>query len=207
MGKGGGGKGSRQGRGGGASAEVTDQQMKDDFNGENLSKDEQEALNAYQGIEYQIINTYLRDGREAAIDLQRDFERGNPTNLSSVQKTIRALDSATNRGLRQNTTLYRTIERGDAFDLSLTPGSTFKDRGFTSTTIDGNVAARGSRGRTVIEIQAPKGTKGMYMPANPGRNRSYDAGKEFLLHRGNTYRVVSRTQNSDGSTKIVVEIV
>lgn len=205
MGKGSGGKGARGGRsnGGGEFSSTTDEQMMQDNKewGENLTKSEQQALHDYQADGFRLVNSADR----GLLDIN-----SQPKLKLEYERLTRGLDSAIEKGkLDRNTTVYRSItNRNKAYLDSLQPGTTHMERGYTSTTVNRNRDLyKNQPGHARIEYRVPKGTKGAYMNANPGRKNNVRREQEFLLGRGTRYRVVSREVGKDGTIRIIVEVI
>lgn len=153
----------------------------EEYDSVKFSEQEQASVHEYTGGRYQSINHLLRHG-----DTHEDDE--------SPEKTIEFADVLLNAigktELKEDTVLYR----GSGFDTELAVGDVIKDRAFSSTSLQSEVAEEftGSEEneekefKYVMKIKAPKGTKGLF-PATAGV-----AGEEneFILPPNTGFKVV-----------------
>ena len=115
--------------------------------------------------------------------------------------------------LPEDTVLYRGVHNdyADALIDEKDVGDMFIDLGYSSTSLGESVSSKniakqfakwgaGDDGSQVLlEIVAPKGTRGIYVPAYLGASAEHSE-NEFLLDRGTAFRVISKTKDSDGKT-------
>lgn len=144
-----------------------------------LSKDEAYSLKRYQGAGYGKINRDLRN------ETYRDDER--------VKKDVENIDNAINKspGVPENVVVYRGISAED--DPGFEVGSTFVDRGYTSTSFDDGVASE--FGDVVIRVMVPAGAPAIYMDAFNDSDEF-----ELLLPRNTEFTVRGITTGSQGTT-------
>ena len=139
---------------------------------EGLNDNEKAAIEDYTKASYYSINKSLRGG-------------------SSVSnKTIDGLDSAfAKASTKEPITVYRGI-RGDFAD-NLTVGTSFKDKGFASTSTERKTASAfagkdDDGSSTVLQIRVPKGSKAISMEGEHAKRLNQ---KEIVLNRGGNYAV------------------
>ena len=79
--------------------------------------------------------------------------------------------------------------RGDVAGM-MTPGATFKDNGYVSTTINPDLAFESFEGEAdwKIHIEVPKGSKALYI----AEKSEYPWEKELLLPRGSQMKVTGK---------------
>jgi len=157
-----------------------------------LSKEESDAVKAYAGPAgtYREINSGLRN---------RDLD---PKHSAAVK----ALDSALDKGgTGPAVTMYRGLS-DSAVAAKLVPGAEFTDRGFVSASLDkshaethfGQYEDRPALGKTIMEITT---NKGAYISSVTGKTsiqgKATDE-KEWLLPRGERYRVTSVHEEKRG---------
>ena len=133
-----------------------------------LSSASVDAISEYQMSNYHEVNSGLRDGK-----VGREIEpyvRAIDKGFSAAKPTDRAL------------LVYRGISGDVVKDLK--PGKVIRDRGYTSTTVDGADAK--IYGERVIKIGIPKGSKILAVGQVTGRK----AEAEVLLPRGSRFRVI-----------------
>ena len=148
-----------------------------------LTPIEQDAVESYQGTDNAMINDRLR----------RNPEFASESIVESLDK------AATTASLTKPTLLYRVVKMNiddpeyQGFQ-DLQRGDIISDAGFMSTTINKNWALNDylPRGRynasTILEIEAPAGTKGMVPAAYTSKLREE---YEFVLPRNTQLQVVS----------------
>lgn len=151
--------------------------------GRALTPTDQDAVESYQGTDNAMINDRLR----------RNPEFASESIVGSLDK------AATTASLTQPTKLYRVIKMNiDDPEYQglqdLRPGDVISDAGFMSTTVNRNWAINdyAPRGRynasTILEIEAPAGTRGMVPASYTSRLREE---YEFVLPRNTQLQVVS----------------
>lgn len=154
---------------------------------------QREALNNYQATAYRSINQYLRgqvpeENREWFAD-RYDFD------IELIQS---AIDNA--KPLESAVTVYRGVSQRmfDEYTGDII-GMTFRDDGFSSTSLFENIAANAaghsgfltSTEPILLEITLPAGTRAAPMMMAGGSMASAEA--ELLLSAGSTFKVVGET--------------
>src|SRR5690606_5253377 len=130
---------------------------------------------------------------------------------------IDAIDETLRLGsLDRNVMLYRggRVPGFDPDNPDALVGKAFRDPGFVSTSVDKGVANSFAKGymnsmksadRIIMEISAPEGTPGGYLPAlNSGGH--YDFEQEFLLPRDTTF-LVTGWRSDSRLDSVVVEMM
>jgi hypothetical protein len=172
----------------------------------DLSAKEARALRAYQGTGYQDINAALRSGKRGNAE-----ERAVIAGVDSTMQRSRLREPAeVHRGMvvQPGTPAARILD-------SLRPGATFRDSGYTSTTVDKSVADNftrsGARGasQVAVKIRVPVGARAVYMNSVLPKQGMLDFTKEreMLLDRNTQFRVVSRRDGRNGKVEIELEVV
>ena len=174
--------------------------MTDYYRPEYYDENELGAVEAYTGTDFFDINNKLYDLPTGirADQIQPEYD-GDP-----IPAQVAALDSALSK-MKTDHEFLSYVGLGTEYDItSFAPGSTFRFKGYRSTTINPNIALNYnsrvnksvSRQQTVmLQIKVPKGSKGMFVEdfsANPGES-------EFLLPRGSKVKVVSGPNKLVGS--------
>lgn len=130
----------------------------------SLSDDEKSSVKGYTDSTYDMINTYLRNPKEARY--LKSF------NQAEVEKQIRDIDSAIDKfELDDDIKTYRgtnLIEFGrdiySADDLKSLIGKEITMKGYSSTSTDISVSENDFAGEVLIEYTVPKGKgRGAYM--------------------------------------------
>jgi hypothetical protein len=174
--------------------------MVDYYRPEYYDENELGAIESYTGTDFLDINQKLYELPTGikADQIQPEYD-GDP-----IPAQVAALDSALNK-MKTDDEFLSYVGLGTEYDItSFAPGSTFRFKGYRSTTINPNIALNYnsrvnktvSRQQTVmLQIKVPKGSKGMFVEdfsANPGES-------EFLLPRGSKVKVVSGPNKLVGS--------
>lgn len=120
--------------------------------GKGLTESEREALSAYTGDDYQLINGWLR----GTLDKELTGEE-----LTKVQDLVKNLDSSLGKAaVPEDITVYRV---GSIDVPGLQIGDVYVDKGYTSTALDANnsvfVAEAVDTGMPVVRIQVPAGSR------------------------------------------------
>jgi hypothetical protein len=134
-----------------------------------------------------VVNECLRyhDGK-----WNNDLESKYGINESQYKNMVKNLDNSQVK-LVEDTTLLRGV-KNDVNSFSI--GQTIPDTGYSSTSFDRGVAKfHATENGTVLQIDAPKGTKGVYIRQNSLRPEEV----EFLLPRG-TLLEVYKINKSNG---------
>lgn len=146
------------------------------------SKAERDAVKTYTGSTYVQMNKFLRDGvgEKRIENLCNNCEK-------LLDKTSIAEDTLLYRGMGRRRTLSRALDVSKEeletmiADRTLI-GQTFVEKGFCST---GVTPGAGWDKNVVLEIVAPKGTKGLYVdPISMHMGE-----KELLLQRNTTFEI------------------
>lgn len=159
--------------------EEVDQEIEDrlqrqsDLIWDNLNDEEKHALNQYTWTFYTKINNYLRDPSYITDVLE----------LKKVKKCIRGIDKVLdNNNLEENLILYRSVSKGEfEYWKNSETLETYKSTGLYE-----RIYKTFNHGYK-IKIKAPVGTKGYYI----GNHSEFENEKEFLLHRGQKYKILS----------------
>jgi hypothetical protein len=174
--------------------------MVDFYRPEYYDENELSAIEAYTGADFININDKLYNLPTGirADQIQPEYDD------DPIPSQVVALDSALNKKKTDHEFLSY-VGLGTEYNITdFAPGSTFRFKGYRSTTINPNVALNYnsrvnktiSRQQTVmLQIKVPKGSKGMFVEdfsANPGES-------EFLLPRGSKVKVVSGPNKLVGS--------
>lgn len=156
-----------------------------------LTPTQAKAAKNYSTSDYQIINGWLRGTR---VPMTSEVDR--------AQTTITELQAAclANR-LPEDMVAFRGAKLDAKILATMTPGAVFKDKGFTSTSVD--LGAAQSFGSSVVfRISLPKGT-----PALPNKY-SIKGEVEVILPANSNFRVIGRQaiRNSSGVTTTVIYV-
>ena len=173
------------------------------------------GLADYAGSTYYEINNILRgtaklktgDPSEKFADAvfsETDYELA----VANIDVIDRDFDDAPT--LPQTMILYRGLhsEYSDELMDSYEVGDLFTDNAYASTTTDRTVAKNwvddgSGEPRLVLEIVAPEGTQAINMNAYLGGYSQHSYEDEVLLDRGTTFRVISKTTDPDGTTRVM----
>lgn len=152
---------------------------------------EKEAMGNYAGAMFKDLNARLRSGKPPA--------RADASDL-------KAMDAVMSRA---KTTKPMTVHRGVTGDWidKLTPGATYTDGGFVSTTSDPGVVGVFSFGskKATLEIHVPAGSKAVSMV---DQTKYGHKEQEILLNRGSKFKVIGRKPGKNGKPdSIQVELV
>lgn len=154
-----------------------------------------EALDYYRSIEGNAsLNRTLRTGGKLS---GRDKQQARQLDGLLNQSTL-DYDTKVYRGLAPDNPQLKIFKAQlDSGELGI--GAVMKDNGYASTTMDSNVAGQtfGANGGVVFAINAPKGTRGLYM--NSALDKASGGGghyesefrdeREVLLPRETTFRI------------------
>ena len=186
-----------------ASDDITIQKMESDqikYQQENLTptKMERWRMDAYFLSTYGYLNMRLYEGKSATEDYYGDgiYEASELEHYDKeFPKIKKSLDNLMNEspGLKVNTRLYH----GGMIDTSLVPGMKGTFKGYTSTSFQEDIAKRYANHSDklgcdwVIEILAPKGTKGICANDHENfNNNGYVFEHEYTLPRNTSYTVL-----------------
>jgi phage-related protein (TIGR01555 family) len=154
----------------------------------SLEIEEGRAIENYSGPDYSGINGLLRGEMT-----QRMVEAWNNSTNMTVQDMAEKIQTGIDKfDLKEPITVYRTCEE-DVFEaLSQQVGSTFRDNGFTSTTVLNEKVASGNV-KMEINVPAGKGV-GAYIGSTLGQLDEH----EFLLQRGTEFNVTGVSKSTEG---------
>ena len=161
---------------------------------ENLNDEEKKHVEGYSDMAYSDINAYLRGNTDDSTLSEED-----------IKKHIDTLDKI-NIKMPKDTKLFRGT--GFKFFKGMKEGDVFESNSYFSTSASYSESLNfieeddSDDEPCLIEINAPKGSKGFYMPLVS----SFSHEKEMLLPRENKYKVVSMKKDK-GLNRIKIEIV
>lgn len=152
-------------------------------------------------------------GKASPEQIQRDWNEGGAR--AKLHHHINNMDRLTSHPTKFSFTVYRGAYGESAEHVKLPVGSTFTDHGFTGTSLSKRTAynfgidgrKRLPEGRVhLFAIHVPKGTKGHYMDFEHEK-ASLSEEKEFVLHRGTTFRVRGHSFDPDTGAHITHVVV
>jgi SPP1 gp7 family putative phage head morphogenesis protein len=167
------------------------------------------ALAAYRGNgygSYKDINSYLRDSYPYGANRPDEvLEKVIKESIEGIDELMKIAPAAPHdfysyRGLQGS---YADVAYG------LNPGQTITDLGYSSTTISKTKAVEGftstfSNESVILQVLNPTGTKGIMMKGYFNTDAYKES--EWLLPRGTTYEVLSKTEeNGVTIVKVVVK--
>ena len=153
--------------------------------------------------EHSAMVSYVEDWQAInETPFNKKIRDGMPLSASEEAK-MQGLDSVTDKGtLPRDTTLYRGVQE-NFWGQEI--GGTFTDAGFVSTSARYSSAHK--FGPTVIEINAPASTRGMYMRGVSKAGEEF----EYLLPRGATFKITGFKYPASGrqtdNMTVTVDIV
>lgn len=152
-------------------------QRKSDLVWDKLNDEPKYALMEYSKMFYISINNYLRDSSNITNELE----------LKKVKKCVSEIDKVlSNNNLNENLILYRSVSKKE-FEY-WKKSSTLET--YKSTSLYEKIYGIFDHGYK-IKINAPAETKGYYI----GNHSLFDNEKEFLLHRGQKYKILNIKEN------------
>lgn len=174
-----------------------------------MTSDERDALRTYTGSAYIPMNNCLR--RAAGCDEVRAITDAHYNPIGSA--SIREISQRAANGMRpltQDVTLFRGVTNtsfmpgaNTASDLQGMVGQEFNDFGFSSASVDQDIAHDwgGSTSDSVImQIEVPAGTPAAYVDTFSANSGEY----EMVLPPGMRYRIAEyRAQNPPGQGAII----
>ena len=172
-------------------------QREQGFTAENNPPQWDMAVTAYTdgSGRYNDINGYLREG-----EMYFDQVDMSPSEQTETLGYIASLDNVIDAAppLTEDTLTFRGISEEAAYDFqNLEVGDQFTEAGYASTSWDKQVAENFAReSGVVLQIVNPAGTQGL-APLGYQMNviNQWAPEKEWLLPRGTTFDVVSKTDN------------
>lgn len=162
-----------------------------------MTEAEKSAVRGYQSSSFSL-NSQMRQGKKIEEEI-RNFESAF-RHAPPLERDLQVF-----RGANWN---WIGTENQKALDNMI--GTTFVDKGFTSTSTKARTA--GKFGSVLFEIRVPRGTRGIWMPSmSPGS--SFNSEREFVLQRKTKFRVIDviRESNTWGegtrTKRVVLEVV
>lgn len=150
---------------------------------DNLPDSQRKALHTYTDSYYEDINAHLRKGENIS---------------DSLKTTISDMDAAMSKAsLGRDVIAYRGVKGGYSDRLKELHkegkliGSTLEDKGFSSVTVDTEVAKDWSSSVN-LELKIPKTAKGFFVGHEKGKLRyytKYDREKEIIMNRGSKIKI------------------
>lgn len=147
------------------------------------------AAKFYTGPGFKPLNASLRFG--VPIGPQVEFYRKRLDDL---------LESSV---VPKDTTVYRNVQ-GGSWLPDLTPGQTFRDKGYISTSFDSQ-ANEDYASDTQMTIRVPKGAHALDLYAHGITHHGNE--RELLLPHGTPLRIFSDVRTADGRRHITAEVV
>lgn len=150
------------------------------------------ALDAYKGADYNVINTYLREGK---VQLQP----GAQAPVSRIKEIDKAMKAAP--GLPEPVLSFRAVNSVESDPLdqmfsAMRPGDSWFDKGYSSTTLNREFAETFADG-WLVTIENPAGTKGVMLD---GLFEYGDVEFEWLLPRKTEFEVLFVDANNKNMT-------
>lgn len=130
-----------------------------------------------------------------------DHLRKNKTIPENTAYRFKHLDYVTGHPNPNHLVGYRSVSH-HLFN-NMMPGSTFTDHGYTGlsfnkhTPDDYAYAHPVSQKPVIAKVHVPAGTRGHYIDAPAHNHGLYSEEKEYLLHRGTTYKVLGHTESKE----------
>lgn len=153
---------------------------------ESLTADEEKAIQIYTGGGFIRMNRMLRTG-EPDETHQDFFEKKIADATSALMRSKAPCDM----------TVFRDIGSGQAKYLEGNEGSTYHQKGFSSTTVDSDPDGVGFKRQDGIRmyIKVPKGTPGAYVEKGElGANGEH----EWLIPPNSKYRIDKVSKKGEG---------
>ena len=145
---------------------------------------------------------YHADKESLKVYLEQMHGRGYYMDKNDYKSIVESMDNMIKKSspLQEDTILYRGVNnlffKGEKLNItSIKVGDLINDKAFTSTSVIKDACY--DQNDIVLEILAPKGTKGTYL----GKNA-----KEWLLSRNTTLKILSRPEPVNGKIVIKAEI-
>ena len=176
-------------RAGGDKSDFQDRKDDNEFADEHMKKldalpdSQRESLRTYTESYFEEINNHLRRGEEIS---------------DSLKTTISDMDAAMSKAtLGRDIIAYRGVTGGYSDSLKELHkegkliGSTLEDKGFSSVTVDTEVAKDWSSSVN-LELKIPKTAKGFFVGHEKGKLRyytKYDREKEIIMNRGSKIKI------------------
>jgi ADP-ribosyltransferase exoenzyme len=150
-----------------------------------IPKDHRDTVYSYMQDSYPI-NSSLRSNNR----------------LAQHKTSIDHLDKVTNNPLKHNTVVYRGLNNEEG--KSFLKNKIFEDKGFHGASLDPDVAdGISSLSNYSARIFLKKGDKGAYLPHARNEFPNFDAEHEFLLPRGQRYKVLGHHYDENEDKKYI----
>lgn len=150
---------------------------------QKVSEEHRYSYQSYSGDNFRHVNDFILGKNVGSEHIEEAVQ--TKIGLDAIMEKAR---------VPTNLTVYRGVQSSFADKVNLSPGSIIHNPTFTSTSLSKSIvngfADKGSNGtRTVLRINVPKGTRGLYI----GRKSHVSNEKELLLDRGSVLRVARST--------------
>ena len=198
----------------------------DPFINNNVTREQERAsygMIAYQAEDYSLINGLLRNRITVEEEVYGEFgDVIDPVEYKATVKQIYSMDMLYENAptIPEDMVLYRGIhsDYSDKLMRSYEVGDLFQDPAYSSTTTSPASAEIWASSHNadyvpsvpskkppglVLEIVAPAGTRGIYLPAYLGGQVDHGDELEVLLDRGTTFRVITKIEDADGNTRVM----
>jgi ADP-ribose pyrophosphatase YjhB (NUDIX family) len=198
----------------------------DPFINNNVTREQERAsygMIAYQAEDYYLINGLLRNRITVEEEVYGELDTViDPVEYKATVKQIYSMDMLYENAptIPEDMVLYRGInsEYSDRLMRSYEVGDLFQDPAYSSTTTSLESAEIWASSHNadyvpsvpgekapglVLEIIAPAGTRGIYLPAYLGGQVDHGDELEVLLDRGTTFRVITKIEDADGNTRVM----
>jgi DNA polymerase III epsilon subunit-like protein/superfamily I DNA/RNA helicase len=176
---------------------------------------------AYQAEDYSAINGLLRNQITVEEDAYGE-DVIDPIEYKFTIEKIYSMDMVYKNAptIPEDMVLYRGIhsEYSDRLMRSYDVGDLFEDLAYSSATTSLETAQGWSASHDadyvpsapgdkapglVLEIVAPAGTRGIYLPSYLGNQVDHGDELEVLLDRGTTFRVIAKIEDPDGIVRVM----
>ncbi len=198
----------------------------DPFINNNVTEEQERAsygMIAYQAEDYSLINGLLRNRITVEEEVYGEFgDVIDPVEYKATVKQIYSMDMLYENAptIPEDMVLYRGVhsDYSDKLMRSYEVGDLFQDPAYSSTTISLESAEIWASSHNadyvpsvpsekppglILEIIAPAGTRGIYLPAYLGGQVDHGDELEVLLDRGTTFRVITKIEDADGNTRVM----
>jgi SPP1 gp7 family putative phage head morphogenesis protein len=151
-------------------------------------------LSDYKDYGYGRVNHYLRTGKAVSTAERLGYGSTDVPKIDDLKYTIKTLDKALKAapGLPEPIITHRVIGSFSEMDNllgGLKPGDIWIDKGYSSTTLNKDFLDVFSTGWKV-EIENPKGTKGIMLDALKSKEGYANSEDEWLLPRGTNFEIL-----------------
>lgn len=188
----------------------------------DANADEKESLSFYVNTDssggaelpYKEINNYYRNGvKPSNGKLYKEDNVENIFDVRDFDKVTADLDSLFSKNKTPDTVVtYRNLVIPTNESDQLVKGMSFKDPGYSSTTLNKGVAERfgsdvpvpSTHTKIVAKIVVPKGSKGIYTDSVLSKNYADEV--ELILDRGTNFYVKDRTVGSNGVVNLFLVV-